>query len=156
MKRSGAVTAAAVVLIVVSAGACLFTFPTAIGMALIRTSEPQHSTPMPVLIRTIAIALIGVWGIVTGIGLLRLRRWAWFCVLAIAVLLMAAAVPGVLQAPQLIWATGGPSGDAPGLLVFEYVNFAFNSLAPLALGIWWLALFVPRGTRAQFARPSAQ
>ncbi|MHB8413352.1 MAG: hypothetical protein ACYDDI_15600 [Candidatus Acidiferrales bacterium] len=157
MKRSGGVTAAAVVLIVVSACVCFFTLFAAFGVVLARMIDPQHATPMTgFVIGAAFIALIGVWGIIAGIGILRLRRWARLCVLAIAVLLIAAAVPGILHAPRLIRATTGiPTVGAQGLIAFEYADLAFESLLPLALGVWWLLLFVLRSTRAQFAASAA-
>lgn len=95
MKRSGGVTAAATVLIVVSACVCLFALFSALGVVLVRITDPNH--PVAVigfLIGAILIALIAVWGIITGVGILRLRRWAWFCMVAIAVLLMGRGYAG--------------------------------------------------------------
>ncbi|HEV2314452.1 MAG TPA: hypothetical protein VGR94_04030 [Candidatus Acidoferrales bacterium] len=158
MKRSGGVTAAAVVLIVINACICFFTFFATFGAVVARMIDPQHAAGMAsFLIGAIVIALIGIWGIVTGIGILRLRRWAWFCTLVFAVLLIAAAVPGILRAPHLIRATTGtPTVGADGLITFEYVSLAFSSALPLALGVWWILLFVLRSTRAQFAASGAR
>jgi hypothetical protein len=153
MKRSGGVTAAAVVLIVISAFVCLGLVVTIPGDFMFRAIAPKMTPVFRRMLADDVVALVvAIWGIFTGVGLLRLRRWAWFCVLIISALLLADAIPGLVHARKLIRATTGvPTVDAGGLIVFEYIGLAFTTLVPLALAIWWLTLFTRRSVRAQFA-----
>ncbi|MGB6877576.1 MAG: hypothetical protein WBD87_16245 [Candidatus Acidiferrales bacterium] len=154
MKRSGGVTAAAVVLIVVSAVVTFGAFFATLAGVMLQAAGPKM--PASVFARTLgaslAVFVLAAWGIVTGVGLLRLRRWAWFCVLIISALLLADAIPGLVHARKLIRATTGvPTVGAGGLIAFEYIGLALTTLVPLALAIWWLALFTRRSVRAQLA-----
>lgn len=154
MKRSGGVTAASVVLVVVGALVTLTSFSAVFGEILLHFVDPKTSgLAFPRMVATSTLSLaIAIWGIITGVGLLRLRRWAWFCMLAISVLLVVDATPGILHAHKLISATTGvPTEGAAGLIVFEYISLVVLTLIPLALGIWWLVLFTRHSVRAQFA-----
>ncbi len=154
MRRSGGVTAAAVVLIVVSALVAFGAFFATLGFVMLQATGPKMpaSASARMLAGALAVLAIAIWGIVTGVGLLRLRRWAWFCILIISALLIADAIPGLVDARKLIRATTGvPTVGAGGLIAFEYIGLALITLVPLALGIWWLLLFSRRSVRAQFA-----
>ncbi len=154
MKRSGGVTAAAVMLIVASV---LVTFGGLFGvLGTVLAQSVGSKLPAPVFARelagTIVVLLIAIWGIVTGVGVLRLRRWAWFCALVISGLLVADALRTLVEARTLIRATTGvPTVSAGNFVAFEYFGLAIVTLVPLALGLWWLIAFLRPSARAQFA-----
>lgn len=154
MKRSGGVTVAAVVLIVISALVASGAFFASFGDIMLRITDPKMIAPVfaRMLAETLILLAICLWGIATGAGLLRLRRWAWFCVLAIGVLLIAKAVPGLGHAQKLIRATTGvPTVGAGTFIAAQYAAIVFGTLIPLALAIWWLLLFTRRSVTLQFA-----
>jgi hypothetical protein len=154
VKRSGGVTAAGVMLIVAGAMVSLGAFFAALSAVVIQTAGVK--TPEPAFARlltdAVAVLAIAIWGIVTGVGLLRLRRWAWYCVLLISAVLVADAIPGLIHARKLIRATTGvPTVSAGNFVTFEYIGLAIATLVPLALGVWWLIAFLRPSARAQFA-----
>jgi hypothetical protein len=154
VKRSGSVTAASVMLIVASVLVTFGAFFAVLTTALMQSVGPKLSAHAFArdLAGAVAVLLIAIWGIVTGVGLLRLRRWAWFCVLIISGLLVAAAVRALASAPKLIRATTGvPTVSAGNFVTFEYIGLAIATLVPLALGVWWLIAFLRPSARAQFA-----
>ena len=154
MRRSGGVTAAAVMLIVAGALVAFGAFFAALGAVVMQTAgaKPPEPAFARLLAGALAVLAIATWGIVTGVGLLHLRRWAWFCVLIISALLIADAIPGLVQARKLIRATTGvPTVSAGGFIAAQYAGLALLTLVPLALALWWLALFTRRSVRPQFA-----
>jgi hypothetical protein len=154
VKRSGGVTAAGVMLIVAGAMVSLSAFFAALGAVVIQTTGVK--TPEPAFARlltdAVAVLAIAIWGIVTGVGLLRLRRWAWYCALIISGLLVADAARELIGARKFIRATTGvPTVSAGNFVAFEYIGLAVATLVPLALGVWWLIAFLRPSARAQFA-----
>lgn len=154
MKRSGGITATSVAIIVVSALVAFGAFFMVLATGLLQAVGPK--VPTSVFARTLAFGIgalcVAVWGIVSGVGLLRLRRWAWFSALIISVLLVVAATPGMFTARKLIRATTGvPTVGAGNLVAFEYIGLAFTTLIPLAFAIWWFVALTRGSARAQFA-----
>ena len=144
MKRSGGVTAAAISLIAANTAYCVHVF---------WPMPPIGREGSGVLITgTIFQLVFCAWGIVAGIGLLRLRRWARLCALTISALVILFAIPQLLSAPKLIRATTGIPTISSGHFIFhEYLQLIEFGLVPVALGFWWLILFARRGVRRQFA-----
>jgi hypothetical protein len=152
VKRSGGVTAAAVMLIVagvlVTFGAFIAALTT-VGLQTVKVAPHVFGRQVA---WSIVVLLVAIWGVATGVGLLRLRLWAWYCVLLISAVLVADAIPGLIHARKLIRATTGvPTVSAGGFIMFDYIGVAIVTLIPLALGLWWLLLFTRRSMREQFA-----
>jgi hypothetical protein len=96
------------------------------------------------------VVALGIFGIATGVNLLRLRNWAriatliwsgltvFFCALTLA---FAAIVP--FPTP--------PNAPVNALGFVKAAVFIFYGL-PLAIGVWWLILFNRKGVTAQFVR----
>jgi hypothetical protein len=83
VNRSAGVTVIAVLAIVGSAGALGMAGLTLLGLLAGRGVTPPESFPgSPALFRTVLLlvpfryVLPGVWGIVSGVGLLQLKNWA--------------------------------------------------------------------------------
>src|SRR5262245_36176240 len=95
MNRSGGITASAVIAIIGSALSILFgAFVVVIGMAMRTRPIPVAAGP-PVAIGAVLIVEavlffgFGAWGIMSAVGLLRLRNWARISILIYAGLLAA-------------------------------------------------------------------
>lgn len=154
MKRSGGVTAAATVLIVVSACFCVYAIWSMTSVSAF-SRLPRHLA-RPAFAESLIFSLaelgFAAWGAVIGGGLLRLRRWAWACVLVFSGLLIAGAVFGIPDAFGLIHATTGIATVSAGHFIRnEYSRVVRNAIVPLVLGVWWLVFFLLRRVRLQFA-----
>lgn len=144
MKRSTGVSVAAISLIVASAAYCLHVF---------WTMPPIGRKGFGIVLAGSVFTLaFTVWGVATGVALLRLRHWAWLCVLTIAALITLYAIPQLLGASKLIHATTGmPTVGAGRFISHQYFQLVGFGVVPLILGIWWLVLFTRRSVRLQFA-----
>lgn len=156
MRPSGGVTAAAIVMIVVGAIIAFVTFFMIVVFFTVRaTMGPGGPGFNATVIPPAIFLLVSVWGLVTGIGVLRVRRWAWFSALIISSLVLIAAFFPLHNLAKLIRATTGvPTISAGNFIAVEYVMEIVATFIPLALGVWWLLLFVRRSVRAQFASES--
>jgi hypothetical protein len=93
--------------------------------------------------------LPAIWGIVTVVGLFRLRNWARISILVFSVLLLVMSLFGLLTAALIRIPMQGGTID-PGMRSFvDIVMVAFN-LVPLAIAIWWLVFFSRPGVKQQF------
>jgi hypothetical protein len=148
MNRPFAVTASAVVAMIGS----VFALLVAVMMAIIPFMDlPQSQTPTPAsatITGAVFIAAFGVLGIVTSIGLFRLRPWARTSILvfagstAITCLLVLAVVS---LAPLPLPPETDPT-VARGVRPLLVAMFAI----PLGVSIWWLIQFNAPSTKAAF------
>jgi len=106
------------------------------------------------VVQALFYILLATWAIVTLVGLVRLRNWARYSVLAIggcmaALGLMTGTVMAILAvvAPTL---PGMPPNASPHLMqgVFVFEGIIFGTIA--GVGVWWLVYFNLRATRAFF------
>ncbi len=150
MKRSASVTAAAVVALAGSGLALLGAGLGAIGILFLKPQDLPQSGPMPVSVMTAALFGLaifigcGIWGIVTGIGLLRLRNWARISTLVWAGLMVFFSTLPLLT----VLTVPLPAED-----MREFIRIIlplFYGL-PILIGVWWLILFNRRGTKEQFS-----
>jgi len=144
MKRSAGVTVASISVVAASALYCLHVF---------YSLPPVKREGFGILMAGSIFALgFAAWGIATGVGLLRLRRWAWLCVLTFSVVIILFAIPQLLGAPRLIRATTGVLTVSSGHFIsHEYFESIGLGLVPFALGVWWVLFFTRRSVRLQFA-----
>lgn len=144
MKRSAGVTVASIAVIAGSVAWCVYVIWS------LRLAGKEGLAI--VLAGSIFELLFGVWGIATGIALLRLRRWAWACILVISGVAILFSAPDLLRAPKLIRATTGvPTVSSGHFLSGQYFHLIALGIVPVILGIWWLAFFMRRSVRLQFA-----
>lgn len=150
MKRSGDVTAAAIVLFFGS------TLVIVVGLlVVVAVAIPGHE-PHAALFALIAIyGLPGAWGIVNGIGILRLRSWARISTIIMAILaicFLALLFVGFMLVPFI--AKGDPEfANVPMGFVAAAAGLAVA--IPLAIAIWWLVLFTRKRVIAEFASGGA-
>ena len=153
-KASPSVTAAAVVAIIgsmlVACGGAL----AALGLFMAPPS-PQIAAISPA-VKTLTeclmgfVVALGIFGMVTGVGLLRLKNWARIATLiwsGLAVFFCALTLAFVAIAPF----PTPPNAPVNALEFVKAAVFIFYGL-PLAIGVWWLILFNRKGVTAQFAR----
>ena len=97
------------------------------------------------LANTVWILLFSGWGLATGIGLLRVWRWARISTLIFSGLLAALGVLAVVALLRM------PAGDVSGwTLVMLRTISALTALIPTALGTWWLLFFNRKEVKAYF------
>jgi hypothetical protein len=106
---------------------------------------------------------LAAWGIVTTVGLFRLRRWARYSVLVIGGII--AVIGGVSMLSSLIIlvipmtpTAGMDASDASTFAAMKYVIFAVSEIMygiMTALGVWWLVYFNRKGVREVFQGSAA-
>jgi hypothetical protein len=157
MKRSTGVTVAAIVLLL---GSALGLFVTAFStVAAFWLSGKTLQAPVPTQFLTLElaansfIACIEIFGIITAIGLLRLKNWARITTIVFAVItaaqsLLIAVVALVIPLPTV--------PDSPAHLdAFIRATMVGGCLFSLGIGLWWLIFFTRRSVREQFQPASA-
>ena len=162
MKRAGGVVASGVVSIIGSLLAIL------IGLGLILATIAMRATPLPagaaappINVGTVLVVEagfmfgFGVIGIVSAIGLLKLKNWARISFLVFAGLLGAFSIMGMLGtfvasilAPQMILPEQQqpPAGFFTAFIVVSTIIW----LALAGPSAWWLYYFTRRSVKEQF------
>lgn len=144
MKRSAGVTVASTCVIAASVAWCAYV------IWLLRLTGKEGLAI--IFAEAIFMLLFGVWGIATGVALLRLRRWAWLCILVISAAMIFLGGIELLRAPKLIRATTGVTTVGAGHFISsQYFDVIALGIVPFVLGIWWLVFFLRRSVRAQFS-----
>lgn len=151
-KPTASVTAAGVVAIIGSVLALLGA--TLAVLALFLMPESQGRSQIPPLARNLtagAMALfagLAIFGIFTGVGVLRLKNWARVSMLVCSGL--TAAFCGVALAFMLFVPFPKSPNDPADMEAYIRVGGALVYGFPLAIAIWWLILFSRKGIAAQF------
>ena len=155
-RASTAVIAAAVVAILaglLSLLTCSFTF---LGMSLVPLSE--RTAPLPpsfqtaMLVGLAAMCALSIFGIFTGVGLIRLRNWARISILVWGGLCVFFGGIGVLVAFLMPQFTPPNAPELPpGTEHLMQLTLIFIYGLPLLVGIWWLILFNRTSVKAEFA-----
>lgn len=152
-NKSGAITAAAVIALLGSLLTLLFALFGLLGLSAIQQSQaPPEMTPEQFryagFVGVGFIALVGVWGLATSIGLFRYRNWARISTLiwsALAVVFGGLALLFV-SAFKFPVAPDIPEGTEAAVRIVVAIFY----LIPVALGIWWLVLFTRKPIVALF------
>ncbi len=152
-RVSASVIAAGIVAIL---GSCLAILGIAlglIGIALIPSTSAVHQ--MPAAVRSMTMAMlalflgVAVFGVFTGVGLIRLKNWARISAM------IWAGITAVFGSLILLFTLFMPIPSAPGgqpaaVAVVKVFLFVFYAV-PVVIGIWWLILFNRPNIRAQFS-----
>jgi uncharacterized membrane protein (DUF2068 family) len=177
MKRPFGLVFSAIILLIGS----LFQFLMAGVMALSGAAMPKGTAtggfpgapptaPMPAWIPvymyclSVFVICLGVWGIVTTIGLFRLRRWARYSILVIGGGLALIGTVSMLVTALLVFvplplpASADPSQaqTVQGMIKVIFVVVALFYALVGALGIWWLVYFNRKQVRDIFAGAGGQ
>jgi hypothetical protein len=150
MKRSGGVTAAAIVLFFGSGLCVLFMGLMGLASLLPRPAGVNASEQVPgFAFGMIFYGIFAGWGIATAVGILRLRPWSRISILVMsgfAVLgILFASVAMFLIVPMMQMPEMQP-GEKKMTLFVLVTMFAI----PLAISIWWFVLFMLKSVRLQF------
>lgn len=166
MKRPGLVIASSVVLTLLS----LLQILMALLMVLAGTAEQTRGLPlrpgappppswMPLVPYGLAAFCAGLaaWGIITAIGVFRLRRWARISILVIGGGMTFVAFAGFagMLVGMLAFSSFAPAGatSPPNVQAMMKVVFAIIALfyaAIAAIGIFWLVYFNRQTARTAF------
>jgi hypothetical protein len=160
MKRSAGVTVIAMLALLGSA----FIFAMGVLMLVVMSIGPDlHSNQLPgtspVFMKTFfaAMSLVyflpAIWGLVTGIGLWRLKNWARLSTIVFSVLLLlGAGFGGLISLLVPLPAVPNSAANPSALATFRIFMGVFW-LSQLGIGIWWLVFFNRSNVKQQF-RPT--
>ncbi|HEV2340287.1 MAG TPA: hypothetical protein VGS15_00645 [Candidatus Acidoferrales bacterium] len=151
MKRSGGVTAAAVVLIVGSGFLVLMAGMVGLLPMLPQPANEQNPFGMGFFyFEAVFILAVAGWGIATAVGILRLRNWARISILVISGLAIVMSFFTMLMTfllvPMISQEAKIPPGAVSFIEIFELIMFGI----PLGIAIWWMALFLLKSVKVQF------
>jgi hypothetical protein len=163
MTRSAGVTANAVIALLGSVLALAMGALMLFGMVFALQSapvEPSKDFPLPavylkafMMVIPLVYVLPAIWGICTGIGLLRLKNWARISIIVFGGLLAAFGLFGAFGAliVSLVKLPNTPEVD-PAAMTLVRVVMVFFALLELGLGAWWLYFFNRSTVKLQFQR----
>jgi hypothetical protein len=152
VKRSGDITAAAVILFCGSGFLALFLLFGILGASLVQVPPAARFGQM---IGLSFYAAFAAWGIATGIGILRLHPWARISMIvmsALAIFCCVCGSIGLMVVPMILRQTPDVPPAFATIVVFSGV---VTLLIPLAIAIWWLILFTRKRVITEFANRSA-
>lgn len=156
-KPPASVTAAGIVAIIGSVltllGSCL------VVLAILVTPTSQTGPQLPSFARNLTVGAIAffiglaIFGIFTGVGVLRLKNWARISALVWSGI--TAAICGFSLAFLTFIPLPTPAGSPMpgGIMTFVRVTTGLFYAVPLGIAIWWLILFNRQGITSQFAAP---
>lgn len=157
MARSGGITFSAVVVFLGSSCTALFGIFAAFGfiVATLSGNRPQTSV-IKVMMAIDVVIFLGLagWGIATGVGLIRLKRWARISLLIFSGLLAAISsctviVMALMPLPQPVQ-TGASANLPPNFLTVIRISMVVFYATLAILGGVWLWYFNKRSVKAQF------
>ena len=152
MKRSGDVTASAIILFFCSALMVLMAVGMIVGAAVTPLPPEQRAVEFMV---PIFYALLAAWGIATGVGILQLRplaRISMIVMSGLAIFSTVSGAVGVMAVPMLL--RQEPNMPAGAIRIVLFVALIMMAV-PLAIAIWWLVLFTRARVRLEFATRGA-
>jgi len=159
MKRSGGVTIIAILSLL---GSALMLVMGTVMLAVMVLAPAPRSGQFPgppmlfkviLLFASLMYFLPAIWGIVTGIGLWRLKNWARMSTIVFSVLLiLMGGFTGLVSLVVPIPAVPNNAADPSVMSGMRIVMGAFW-LTQLGIGIWWLVFFNRSKVKEQFGRP---
>ena len=154
-ERSSGVTAAAIVVFVGSAFTVLMALTVALTFPVISRMPPSTSAPAPPIgMRAIMFPAgafylgLAAWGIVTGVGLLKLKAWARASILVFSVLMIVTFGMGAVSLLFISKLMPAMPGGRASLTILGIVTATMA--IPVLIAVWWLVLFNLKSVRAQF------
>jgi len=149
MKRSTGVTVSAVFVFIGSGLTIAFGLLT-IAVAVFVPKQPQQPPFLRyILLFSVGMYLtFGIWGVASGVGLLRLRQWARISVLVFSGILLVFTVPALLIVPFIPMQPTAGLPDDFGLFFKLGMSAIYGSIA--AIGGGWLYFFNKRTVKNQF------
>lgn len=149
MQRSGGVTASAILVFIGSGLTLLLAGLLALAFFAVRDvpAQPPFVRYAMIGVATFEVAF-AVWGILSGIGLLRLRKWARISMLVFSGILLFSTLPALLIVPLMPFPA--PEGTPGNFALFMKVFLVVCYGIPAAIAGWWLYFFNKRAVKDQF------
>lgn len=162
MQRSAGVTSIAILTFLGS----LFTLALAAlvcGISLMTfkgTTLPNSRGELPLQqpgVRTMLLGAVlvyvlpGIWGMITGVGLWKLKEWARISTIIFSVLLGVSGVFLLLAAVIMPFPTMPQQPQPVDMAIFMRVFLGALSLGTLAISAWWLIYLSRKSVQAQFS-----
>jgi len=155
-NRSAGITVIAILALIGSALLLGIAGLMAIAMIMTPTGAANNAQFPPMFFKVFRVmlplfyALPAVWGIVTAVGLLRLRNWARISTIVFSILLIVFGAFGMLTAMVFFLKPPPGNGLDPKALFFIGVTMAVFALVEVGIGIWWMVFFNRAKVKAQF------
>jgi hypothetical protein len=158
MKRSAGVT----VIVILSLLGSLFTFAMGILMLVMMIVAPvPRSNEFPgspiffkviLLLGSLMYLLPAIWGVVTSIGLWRLKNWARISIIVFSVLLIL--MGGFSGLMTLVVPMPPPPNSTvdPSVMTGIRISMGAFMLALAGIGVWWLVFFSRPKVKEQFGQ----
>jgi hypothetical protein len=160
MKRSVGVT----VIVILSLLGSVLTFAMGVLILVVMMMAPVSRSGQfpgsPIFFKVMLLAtslmylLPAVWGVVTGIGLWRLRNWARISIIVFSVLLtLMGGFSGLMMLVVPIPSTPNNPVD-PSVMTGIRVGMVAFRFALAGIGVWWLVFFNRLKVKGQFGQLS--
>ncbi len=157
MKRSLGVTVIAVLELLGSSLTLLMGIFFAVVMLVVPLPAPRD-VPIPltalkaiVALSSLFYILPAIWGIASGIGLLRLKNWARISTIVFSVILILMSVfSGLIT---VLVPLPNASGADPAVMAGFRLVMGLFWAALFSVGVWWLVFFTRANVKAQFVPP---
>jgi hypothetical protein len=164
MNRSAGVTVVAVLSLIGSALMILMASFMAVLIVVITSIAvtPEHSDfPAPpafvkiiFLFAALMLLLFAIWGIISSIGLFRVKNWARVSTIVFSVLLILMGGFGLLVSLLMPNPSVPNNPMASPVMVVQRIFMVVFNLMHLGIGIWWLVFFTRPKVAQQFRRAS--
>jgi hypothetical protein len=172
LKRLPGVIVSAVLLIIGSLFQLLMAALMGFSAFIVNQRLPQasnsHLPAQPAWLPWFSVAIAAVclglatWGIITSVGLLRMRHWARYSLLVIAGSFLVFGLPGMLMMIVMTMVPiPAPAGIDPAhahtmqfaqRIVFVIIALFYAAIS--SIGIWWLVYFNRKAVREAFSSAS--
>jgi hypothetical protein len=160
VERSGGVTAAAVI-VFIGSGFTLFYGAFTTFLPLVAPSGALQTPFLRYAVFGVALfeLAFAIWGILAGIGLLRLRQWGRISVIIFSVFLLVCTLPAMFVFPFIPMGQGPEvpaNADFPAsavLMIKIGIEVIYGLVA--GIGAWWLYFFNTRKVKEQFRGASS-
>jgi hypothetical protein len=157
MKRSAGVTVTAIVSLLGSALAVCFGILTGV-LPFVMSQTASEPPPTGLLVIAGAVYFLpGVWGLLSGIGLIRLKNWARISTIVFgALLILFGGFTAVMAAIMATMGLGLPSSDqiepatAARVMIFMRGFMGVLALGEIGIGVWWVVFLTRPKVAAQF------
>ena len=171
MKRPAGLVISAVLLVIASLlqllGACLMVFSAVMAPSLAHAGTAGSSSPaaqypyLPFTMYAMSASFLAlsVWGILTAVGLFRVRRWARYSILVIAaglafisfVSIFTSILIAFIPLPQPAGLDPTQAHSSQMIARFIFASMAVLYTGLLAVAVWWLVYFNRPALRELFA-----
>lgn len=154
MKRSGDVTAAAVVMFCGSAFLLLMGAFTILTVLAAPTMNAAQGRQLQMAGAVVVVAMYGglaAWGIATGIGIVKLQPWARISAIVMSALVIFGCVMGMAGIFVGMSALKGDTRFPPNFATIMLIAVFVVCAIPAGIAIWWVILFTRKRVALEFA-----